>query len=228
MIASDALLIDIEDLITRNRVRRLHPEIFGDREAETQRCAHLLLIEPGFVLIVEFFVEEIEARRQVAIKEARFRERQVDLHALERTGECQAQELSVAEQVALGDRHVADHAFTRRVTRAEREFARRLFFHHHVEHDAVGSRARMPLDIDIFEDAEPLQALLGAIDHQRIVGIAFREPEFAPDHIILGARIADDVDAIDVNLRTFSTTYVMPIVRFVVSGMERGRTRANA
>ena len=77
----------------------------------------------------------------------------------------QAQELAVAEQVALGDRHVADHAFTGRVAGTERKLARRLLYHLHVEDDAVGRRARPSLDLDSLEEAQPLQALLGAIDH---------------------------------------------------------------
>ncbi len=69
-------------------------------------------------------MEEIEASREIAIKEARLRERQVDLQALDRTGEPQAQELTIAHEVTLGDRHVADNAFVRREASTEREFTR--------------------------------------------------------------------------------------------------------
>ena len=158
------------------------------------------------LLIIELFVVEVETCREVPVEEARLGERQVDLHTLERTGESQTQVLAVAEQVAFGDRHVADHAFTRRVAGTERKLARRLFFHHHVEHDAVRRRARASLDIDILEDAQTLQALLGAIDEHAVEGIAFRKPELAADHVILRAIVADDVDALDVDSGPSSTT----------------------
>ena len=111
--------------------------------------------------------------------------------------------MAIAEQVALGDRHVADHAFTRRVAGTERKLARRLFCHLHVENDAVRRRTRASLDFDVLENAQPLQALLGAIDEHAVEGITFRKAEFAADHVILRAIVADDVDALDVNSRTF-------------------------
>ena len=154
-------------------------------------------------VIVDFLVEEVEAGGEVAVEEARLGEAQVDLQALERAGELQAQELAVAEQVALGDADVADDAFSRRVAGAERQLAGRLLDHLHVEDDAVGRRAGPALDVDGLEEAQALQALLGPVDHQRIVGVAFGQAELAPDDVVLGARVADDVDALDVDARAF-------------------------
>ena len=51
--------------------------------------------------------------------------------------------------------------------------------------------------------AETLKALLGAINEQRVIGIAFGKPELAADHVILGAFVAIDVDALDINARAF-------------------------
>ena len=98
-------------------------------------------------------------------------------------------------------RDVADHAFTGRVARAERQLAGRLLDQLDIENDAVGRGARPALDLDGLEEAQLLQPLLGLVDHQRIVGIAFRQAELAADHVVPRARVADDVDALDVDAR---------------------------
>ena len=130
-------------------------------------------------------MEQVEAGREVAVEEARLGEAQVDLQALERAGQLQAQELAVAHQVALGDADIADHAFARRVAGTERELARRLLDQLDVEDDAIRARARAALDLDRLEEAEVAQALLGLIDHERIVGVAFRQAELAADDVVL-------------------------------------------
>ena len=144
----------------------------------------------------------VEACRQIAVEEARLGERQIDLETLKRARQLQAQELAVAEQVALGDRDIADDAFRRRVTGTERQLARRLFLNFDVEHDAILRRSRTALDFDALKDAEAGQPLLGAIDHQRVEGVSFRQAEFAADHVVLGALVADDIDALDIDART--------------------------
>ena len=93
-------------------------------------------------------MEQVEAGRQVAVEEARLREAQVDLHALERARQPQAQELAVAQQVALGDADVADDAFAGRVAGTERQLAGRLLDQLDVEDDAIGRRTRPALDVD--------------------------------------------------------------------------------
>ena len=54
----------------------------------------------------------------------------------------QAQELAFAQQVALGDADVADHAFAGRVAGTEGQFAGRLLDQLDVEDDAIRRRAR--------------------------------------------------------------------------------------
>ena len=148
-------------------------------------------------------MEQVEAGGEVAVEEARLGEAQVDLQALERAGQPQAQELAVAQQVALGDADVADDALARRVAGAERELTRGLLDQLDIEDDAVRRRAGAAFDLDGLEEAERLQALLGLVDQQRIVGVALGQPELAPDHVVLRAQVADDVDALDVDARTF-------------------------
>ena len=53
------------------------------------------------------------------------------------------------------------------------------------------------------EEAEIPQALLGAAQLGGREGVAFRQPELAADHLVLGADVAGDVDALDIDLRAF-------------------------
>ena len=129
---------DVEDLVARQRVVGLHPEVLGQREAEADAATGLRLLKPDVAASeVDVLVEQVEAGGQVAVEEARLGEAQVDLQALERAGQLQAQELAVAHQVALGDANVADHAFRGRVAGAERQLAGRLLDHLDVEDDAI-------------------------------------------------------------------------------------------
>src|SRR4029450_278929 len=53
------------------------------------------------------------------------------------------------------------------------------------------------------EIREILQTPLGPIDERAIVGITFRQVEFAPDHIIARARVPANVDPFDVGALSF-------------------------
>ena len=65
-----------------------------------------------------------------------------------------------------------------------------------------GAEPGPALDLHGLEEAQRLQALLGLVDHQRIVGVAFGQPELAADDVVQRAQVADDVDALDVDART--------------------------
>ena len=55
----------------------------------------------------------------------------------------------------------------------------------------------------LLKKPRPGQPLLGAIDQHRIERVAFSQAELAADDVILRALVAADVDALDVNSRTF-------------------------
>ena len=75
---------------------------------------------------------------------------------------------------------------------------------------------------------EILDAPLGAIDQRAVVGIAFGDIELAPDDIIAGARVAADVDALDVGARAFvDDVDDADRVRLRRLRSPRGRTVAN-
>ena len=53
------------------------------------------------------------------------------------------------------------------------------------------------------EVVEVLQPPFGAIDQRAVIGVALGDIELAPDDIVARARVAADVDALDVGVRTF-------------------------
>ena len=72
-----------------------------------------------------------------------------------------------------------------------------------IKDHTVLSRARAAIHFGTLEQTQRVQALFGAIDHQGVVGIALRQAELAANNVILGPLVADNVDALDVDPRTF-------------------------
>ena len=132
-----SIAVVVVDIVIRERVVGVHPEVFRQRETQPEATARLAALERRLAHLVDVLVEQVETSRHVAIKEARFSERQVDLEALHGAADLQAEELTVAEQVALRDAHVTDHTFTGGVTGTERQLTRRLLQNFHVDDDAV-------------------------------------------------------------------------------------------
>src|SRR5262249_12811174 len=69
--------------------------------------------------------------------------------------------------------------------------------------DSIRSRARLGRYLHGLEIREILQTPLGPIDERAIVGITFRQVEFAPDHIIARTRVPANVDPFDVGALSF-------------------------
>src|SRR5258708_37154977 len=80
-----------------------------------------------------------------------------------------ARDLAAPEQVALPDAHFADHAVGGRIAARERELAGRLLLDVDIDHDAVGRRARLIVDLDVLEVVEVPQTALAAIDERPVV-----------------------------------------------------------
>ena len=97
--------------------------------------------------------------------------------------------------------NLADHAFSRGVAGGERQLAGRLLFQGHVQDHAVRGRAGLFVDLHIFEEAKTEQPQASLIHHYFIIGIAFSDPELTPDDVILGAVVAGEIDALDVDAR---------------------------
>ncbi len=110
--------------------------------------------------------------------------------------------VTAAHQVAFGDADFTQEAVARSSSRPTTEkspvdFSRRST----LTNDAIGRRARLVGDLHGLEVVEVLQAPLGAIDQRAVVGIAFGDVELATDHIVAGAGVAADIDALDVGAR---------------------------
>ena len=72
------------------------------------------------------------------------------------------------------------------------------------QHRLVRGRTRVGGDIDALEVAQIGQPGLGSADRLGAVRVAFGQAELAPDHLVLGAGVADDVDALDVDARSLA------------------------
>src|SRR5262249_2538289 len=90
-----------------------------------------------------------------------------------------------------------------RIPAGHREFARGLLLDDHDNDDTIGYRSRLAYDLDGLEVAEVLEPPFGARNERAIVGVAFAQIEFAPDHVVLRPGIAADVDLLDVGPRAF-------------------------
>ena len=64
-----------------------------------------------------------------------------------------------------------------------------------------GCAAGRVLDVDILEEAQRADAGARAVDQHAVEGVAFHQAEFAADHLVEGAGVADDVDLLDIDAR---------------------------
>src|SRR3546814_14096904 len=71
--------------------------------------------------------------------------------------------------------------------------------------DPVGGAAFLALDFQILlEIAKAVDAALGALDREAVERIAFVQAEFAADDLVLGQRVAVDVDPRDIGARAYA------------------------
>src|SRR5206468_405574 len=83
-----------------------------------------------------------------------------------------------------------------------RQLAGRLFLDVGAQNDAIGRRPLALLDLELVaEIAEALDAVLAALDHQRIEGIALVNPEFAANDLVAGGGVTSDVDPLNIDPR---------------------------
>src|SRR3546814_10187145 len=57
---------------------------------------------------------------------------------------------------------------------------------------------------DLLEIAEAVDAALGALDRKAVEGVAFVKAKFAANDLVLGQRVAVDVDPLDIGARAFA------------------------
>ena len=78
-----------------------------------------------------------------------------------------------------------------------------MILHVHVHDDAVGRGARLVGDADPLEVAEIVEAALGPVDENLVVGVALAHVELAADDVVAGPAVPADVDALDIDARPF-------------------------
>ena len=179
-------------------------QVLGQRVAGAERAARVALVERALGLEVGLGPEEVEAGREVALQEVGLGEAELDLLAALREGEAGGEILAAAEQVALAQADVAEHAVRGRVAGAERELAGRLLGDVDVDDHPVGGAALLGADVDRLEEAEVAQALLRAAQQGGVEGVALGDPELAPDHLVQRADVAAHVDPLDVDPRALA------------------------
>src|SRR5262249_49779882 len=144
-----------------------------------------------------------EAGREITIEEAGLGEGEVDLSALKTSRETKSDILALTHQVTLGDADVAYDTLARRVACAEGQLAGRLLLELDGEDNPVWAAAGISVNVDRFEKAKRAQSAPCCLDQQAIISIALCEAELAANHVVVGAEIADDVDALDIDMRAF-------------------------
>ena len=95
-----------------------------------------------------------------------------------------------------------DEPLEARIAAGQRQLAGRLLLDVDAEDDAVRRRAFGLLDLElVLEEAEALDAVLAALDLQRVERVALVQAELAPDDLVAGRRVAGDVDPLDIDAR---------------------------
>src|SRR5690606_12984958 len=118
-------------------VTRGQTAVFRQREAEAEAATQLPNIERRFILLVGTRCIGINTGRQVPTEEVRLGEAEVDFLALEAQRCREANELALAEQVALGDADRTNNGFRGRITGGEVEGTCGLLFNLDSQHHAV-------------------------------------------------------------------------------------------
>src|SRR6185312_4874922 len=194
---------DVLDGVVADRVGQRLTQRFGELITRAQRAAIGLLLITRKRRVVALQGEEVEARGEVAIEEVRLGEAEIDLLRQISDRRVDAQILAASQQVALVDADIGERTIRGRIADADLEFAGRLLLDIDMDDRLVRRAALGVGDIDLFEEAEIVEPLLRAMQLGRIEGVALDQTELAPDHLVLGADVPGDVDALDIDLGTF-------------------------
>ncbi len=151
--------------------------------------------------IVDVLVEDVEAGSDLGAEEARFGEAEFRLEAGQAARELHVHLLPGSEQVLLAEVQVADDAFRCRVADAEADVAAVVLHHFDRQQQLVVGRATLALELDGLEEAERHDALAGALQEQRVDGVAFRDAQLPSDDVVTGLFVTRDVDALGVEGR---------------------------
>ena len=97
-----------------------------------------------------------------------------------------------------------NEVFDGRKTSRKRQFTRCLFLDIGRQHDAVGRATLHLLDFQLFlKIAKRLDAFCGALYLNAVKRVAFIQTELAANHLVLGQRIAVNIDTLNKHPRRF-------------------------
>ncbi len=192
---------DVVDVPIDQRVGPGLAQVLVEIVAGAQRQAGSPLAVFRDHLIVVVGMEDVETGDDVAIEEIRIGHRQIDRAFPLREDPVDAGVDARADHVLLVQAEIEQRADVGGVAAADVQFAGRLLVDVGRDHRFVRRRAGRGVHCHGVEVAEILQALAGAADQRGVERIAFGHAEFAADHLVLGAGVADDVDAFDIDAR---------------------------
>ena len=152
------------------------------------------MVAVGVVLTAEQF----DSGRDLGAEKIRFGRGQIDPARILAVGEGSLDVLARTVEIALGDLDLDERAVGGRVAAGNVEIAGCLVNRLDIEDDMVRCGAGLARYFHGFEVVQILQAPFGPVDQRFVVGIAFRDIELAPDHVIAGARVAMNLDPFDI------------------------------
>ena len=147
--------------------------------------------------------EQVDAAGHAVAEQKGLDKRQIDAARILAKAHRRLGELAAAHEVAVGNADLGEETVGGGVAARDGELAGRHFLDVDIDDDPVGCRARLVGDLYRLEIVQVLQPALGAVDQRAIIGIALADIEFAADHVVAGAGIAENIDALDIGARAF-------------------------
>ncbi len=197
-------VIDIQPILQRGA------EIFGEQRSRLDRQAGRRLLERRFAAVVDK-IERIEiAAKNASAKRNRPVEKigfgKIELGRFRKGGiiDAGAENLSLAAKIPLLDRSLQEEVLDRREARRQRQLAGRFFLDIRFQDDAIRSAAFLLFDLQVFlEIAQGLDPAFRPLEQEAVERIALGETKLAAHHLVLGQRVAVDINPLDINARAF-------------------------
>ena len=168
--------------------------------------------------------EQFDSGSDLGAEKIGFGRGQIDPARILAVGEDGLNVLARTVEIALAHFDLDERTIGGRVTAGDVEIAGRLVNRLDIEDDMVRRRARPVRYFHRLEVVQILQAPFGPVYQRLVVGIAFRDIELAPDHVIAGARVAMNLDPFDIGAGPlFDHEGDVDTLRGGIAGEARGR-----
>src|SRR6266571_4095826 len=191
--------VDVTDLVLRQPVGDEPAPVFPERVADARPTPERLVVVLGELL--ELFVD-VGAGRQRRIEEPRVREAQGALLGRGAGPDPERHLPAPPQEVVLDEVDRADERVHRRVAATDREEPGGPLGHVDVDDDLALVRAGVRRHVHPVEVVQVHQPLAGALELLQGEEVALDHRNLATQDLVLTPRVARDVDALDVDLRT--------------------------